>query len=1031
MAYVKPQVLVYQEFANTMTSQDTALRPWIVGRLADIHERGEAVVVKDYWKIKDKGTTVLLPELQAGSTVDKDSVKVYADDAILRYASVEVPAGTVTDSTKCAYSVSGKPNQIHLDNFTVASTKTDKRHEDLGIRNVAVDDIVRISAYVADIAGATDCQPVDFVSKVIGYIPSTGTSTVGRAARITNANAVDGATNTNSDNTKVSGTYTGTVADDYYTITINESTYSVTSASGTDNYPVNEALPTVNDSTYTFILGKHGLTYTLSALPASGSTITVHTKSAAFTKSNTIDTGKSTDHATLTITGDYSPLKSGKISEVFNAIVTDIHNTASCENVEIRITSDSGVYNNNVQAKQDNRVNGDPSNWYFEIIPGTVYGTFPAANVPNLKIGDSWQFTLRGVYDPAVLNDDEADAGTYTGKEDDTFIITCTTGGTVADSITATSPYVTIRTLSGSEFVANIPVSTDTITSKFGTKFTFGEGDIALGETWVIQVDSGKDGPAEGIIIRDAIPEVLRTVGTNKKYLKVEFCVLRDVEIAQEVYDSDTDAMDTNWNVSDPYIHIDNNIKVLQNDFITEEGNPITLYLLDGSVSVAYREWLIDGAEKFNYVGTLEDIDAMPGPLTPENPLKYAVYKALANSGYHTVVYTTVTGDTLDAWSSAIAVASGSREIYTVVPLSQDLSVLKLVETLVTSDSNEETCAWKNCFFSVAAPTERMLVGKSDNTPHVTSTNGDIVLARITKQEVAENADPNADTLGDVEIITTDEHGIANADLSSVKPGDTLRIKVTEDSYVPYIVYSVSGNTLVIKNPPEENSTYNIEIWHTLTRAEQVTYIADVAQSFANRRIKVVWPDVVGDNGKAIPSTFLCAALAGLVGGSVPNQGLTRVTISGFDDMSRAVPYFTESQIKKLASSGVWIVMEDLDGTIFTMHGLTTSTISLQYSEEMITRIVDFMSLELRTILEQYIGVTNITAQTIDAISDDIMVYMGGASSNTYSSNGPLVTEYEILDISQDALLKDRINVILSVTIPKATNNIVLRLQAE
>ena len=124
-------------------------------------------------------------------------------------------------------------------------------------------------------------------------------------------------------------------------------------------------------------------------------------------------------------------------------------------------------------------------------------------------------------------------------------------------------------------------------------------------------------------------------------------------------------------------------------------------------------------------------------------------------------------------------------------------------------------------------------------------------------------------------------------------------------------------------------------------------------------------------------------------------------------------------------------VMEDLDGTIFTMHGLTTSTVSLQYSEEMITRVVDFMSLELRNILEQYIGVTNVTANTIDMIENELTTYLSKASSDLYSSNGVLVTAYEILDISQDALLKDRINVILSITVPKATNNIVLRIQAE
>ena len=1025
MAYVKPQVLVYQEFTNTMTSQDTAMRPWIVGRLADIHKRGEAVITEEYGNIKNDNSnediTMELPELQPGSSVDEKSVKVYADNAILRYAAINGKDETSTE-IPYAYSVSGKPNQILLKNLTIKETGNDFRSAIFGKRDVAPDDIVRISAYISDIAGVNDCAPVEFISKIIGYIPNEGSGSAGKAARTTNKNTptIAGAT----------GTYTGSVADDYYTIHINQSTYSVTSASGKDDYPLNEPLPTLvtgvdpNDNTtptytYTFKIGKNELSYvnsresdedTLSA----GDTISdIHLTSSAFTAASAVYNGQlSTALASyLTFTSDsdkdYSPLASGNISEVFQIQVLAINYSKLCKNIELSIKSNSGYYNRVTQAHLDQ----SETYWEFDLIPDVIHCQIPEANRAALEIGSLWVFTLTGAYTPPVLTTNT----TYTGSVDDTFVITCVSGGILSGATTDTQPKVTIRTLSGSEFRGPLPVnSSDVITSAFGTTFAFSGTQMALGETWVVQAITGKDNPPEGIVLRDAIPEIFRTVGTSKKLLDVDLCVLRDIEVAAEGAEGGS-----NWNLEGTDIQISSNIKVTSDEFIKTTGEPISLDLLDGSISVGYREWLIDGAEKFNYVSNMEDLDAIPGPLSPENPVKYGVYKALTNSGSRTVVYTTVTGDDLDAWSNAIDTASGSREIYTVVPLSQDLSVLKLVETLVTSDSNEETCAWKNCFLSVAAPSERMLVGQSDATRlNPTSTDGQAVVAKI-------------DTTGFVEITSTDSRGLANADLSEVRPGDVLRVITGPGSFVPYIIKEVSGNSVVVKNAPDADIESGIEIWHTLTRAEQADYIANIAQSFSNRRIKLVWPDVVGDTGNELPGTFLCAALAGLVGGSVPNQGLTRVTISGFDDMSRSIPYFTESQIKKLASSGVWIVMEDLDGTIFTMHGLTTSTVSLQYSEEMITRIVDFMSLELRTILEQYIGVTNITAQTIDAISDDIMVYMGGASSNTYSSNGPLVTEYEILDISQDALLKDRINVILSVTIPKATNNIVLRLQAE
>jgi hypothetical protein len=70
-----------------------------------------------------------------------------------------------------------------------------------------------------------------------------------------------------------------------------------------------------------------------------------------------------------------------------------------------------------------------------------------------------------------------------------------------------------------------------------------------------------------------------------------------------------------------------------------------------------------------------------------------------------------------------------------------------------------------------------------------------------------------------------------------------------------------------------------------------------------------VWPDQVGEADTVQPGYYLAAALAGLAsGGVVPQQPLTNVEVAGFDDYSRSYKYFNETQLNKLAESGVWIV---------------------------------------------------------------------------------------------------------------------------
>ena len=119
MAYVKPQVLVFQEFTNAAASIAADLPAWIVGQNAEIHEHGEAIV-GEYAELQGSNTAVPIPNRQEGSLIDEDSVQVCVDNALVQYCEVPTPASeTLSESDVFAYCLTDTPNHLIFNNFNV------------------------------------------------------------------------------------------------------------------------------------------------------------------------------------------------------------------------------------------------------------------------------------------------------------------------------------------------------------------------------------------------------------------------------------------------------------------------------------------------------------------------------------------------------------------------------------------------------------------------------------------------------------------------------------------------------------------------------------------------------------------------------------------------------------------------------------------------------------------------------------------------------------------------------------------------
>ena len=772
-------------------------------------------------------------------------------------------------------------------------------------------------------------------------------------------------------------------------------------------------------------------------------------------------------YAALPETTAYSGLESGFLSETYTIEVVK-SSISGCNAARLRITTDSGT---------DNQEDVEPAafNTYTDIGTRGLKVMFKVASdecslsasladveAEELVVGQKWTVTVTQAFEKSCV----VAGDTYSGSDDDTYIITVTKGGKWSQL-----PEVTVTTAkgldsSGPSVVTGVGVSFAVgsygLTASFSDCGNLGSsssissataelgiGDNALpglrkGDKFYITVASGQNGPIKSIQLRDDLPEGLLSATD----LDLRLFITGTVEVTEQRL---SHPPLTNFSVTDTQFSVNPGITAYDVSW-TDDGVQQPLLVWDGVVQstgrllefsilyVEYREWLQELVDTLTFVPSIADIDMIPGQLDEDNPLKWHVYRALQNSNGTKVGCTAVSDpDDLDAWTTVLTRLKGRDEIYNLVPVTYDQEVLNLFAAHVEAESSPEAGNWKGMFVGLKVGAEVMIVGKSSADNQLlspTSADGKVVLAKL---------DDDPDAAGSQYTRLSVPLNNANFITYGVKPGDTVRFLYTIDGFgtAEYSEFTVdrvlSESTLLLLTGHTETVSVaqKIEIWRSLTRDELVAAIGEQAQQYANSRIVAVWPDVVGTGSNAQDGTALAAALAGLASGVVPHQGLTHVEIAGFDDLaSRTKDLFSSSQLDALAGAGVWIATEDKDGTPHTRHALTTDMTDLNHREEMIRRNVDSISYLFLNTLRPYIGRANATPTLLRKLRYETVKLLRRLSSTVYTEElGSQLISGEIAkDSNGDEILRihplaaDHIEIVLNLSVPAPVNNIELHL---
>jgi hypothetical protein len=650
--------------------------------------------------------------------------------------------------------------------------------------------------------------------------------------------------------------------------------------------------------------------------------------------------------------------------------------------------------------------------------------TFDRSASDAFEVGMAWELSV--VF--GSVDVDPVSGGTYDGPSDTTYIITVTKGGEFGGA--EGNPEITISTSTGidssgphevSSLNEVISIGSYGITVMFTSSIGGGQG-LYFDDKYYVVATAPAEGAVRSLVLGHNLPDTLLGISAGvcgtAPNLSVWLYIKKDIEVER---DRTGYAPLVNWTTSPTEICVQDGIIAYDSTWVDNSGAMLPLLVKSGTVWTMYRALRTADADELGTVSSISDIETELGSgYDVYNPMSVALYFALLNANGTDVKYISVSSDDLAGYTDAVGQLQRHDDMHGIVPLTSDIAVIDMIEAHVNAMSTAESGRWRRVWVSRELMDDSVIVDASDNS-------GNPIMATI-----SDDPGTSGDQYTLVEITT------ANIDVVvlGAKAGDILRCKYTTDgfgneAYEEYTIDSVlSGNGLRLLTGPATavNVASKIEIWRTLDVDERATAIKALGASYANRRVTNVWPDYFTYGSTVLEGYYLAAALAGLRSGVVPQRSLTNTGVAGPTAVPRTTD-FSEDELNTIASGGNLIVSQWPAGSIYVRHNLTTDMTSVSTKEESISANLDSISYFLLAQIEPYIGVANLTQETIDQIKveiEDAISFLKD-NSTTITVGGQLV-DGSVTSIERHPTQSDRLVVVVSLDLPEPLNNVEVHL---
>jgi len=730
----------------------------------------------------------------------------------------------------------------------------------------------------------------------------------------------------------------------------------------------------------------------------------------------------------------YDGLAAGRVAETYVIEVIQGSVGNNLPTALLRVTSASGTDNVlSVVPAADGLptaigTRGLEVTFSYDSTPGCEADSITNSVAPDaLLLGQQFTVTVQQAFTATTATA----GGTYSGEQDATYLITVTKGGSFGDS-----PEIFVGTVTGSDMsgpivvpglATSVPIGTKGVTLEFGSS-TQG---LRLGDRFTVTATAASSGAVRTLVLADNLASNFLT--TDDVAISL-FIRVPDLEVSAN---RTSFAPLTNWVQTADNFTVQAGITVFHPSW-TSAGVPQPLpvessaALNFGVLYLEYRAWLATLNSQLLALTDVSQLDEIPGPLTPDNPLKWGMFLALANSNGGSVFCSAIANPTsLDSWQDLFDLLLSTDDVYGLVPLTRDPAVLALYTAHVNSTSDPLTGLWRTAWYSLPSFPEKPIVHTgTDVIGYATPTTSDGQEALATFSEFGAS--------GQFTVLQVPANN-ARFTSNGVRVGDTVRALYVGDGFggVTFTTFTVaavvSESELRLTSGPAvaQPVPTKIEVWRTLSLSEESDEIAKVAGTYGSRRIRATLPDTIETAGTPVPGWFLNCALAALASAVLPQQGLTNVTISGFSAVPRTTR-FSRAQLDKMAGSGVWIVTQATSGEIFSRHAVTTGNYSdINDREESITRNLDNISYRFKDFLAPFIGVTNVTPSMEEVVRGGILRLLRILQSERATVQlGGQVIEGTLERFFVSELFRDRYVVDLRLELPYALNTIELRLIA-
>lgn len=415
----------------------------------------------------------------------------------------------------------------------------------------------------------------------------------------------------------------------------------------------------------------------------------------------------------------------------------------------------------------------------------------------------------------------------------------------------------------------------------------------------------------------------------------------------------------------------------------------------------AYRALRTDLGSDIDTVSSTSEILGKLGRIDARNPLAIAASVAFQNSNSKPVQFLGVVSDDITGYQTARDTIVGRKDIYAIVPLTQDVPTLLMWKNHCASLADPEVAKFRVVIGSGSLPTEKVIYPSSGT-------------ATCTIE---------SDAAGYFKLLDNSATFIS----TQVAAGDLVTLAAKD-----YVVDSVlSENRLRLLGTQPVATTYAIH--RKLTRDQQVTDLNAVVTSLSHARCTMIWPDkcVVAGVPGTQPGYYIAAAVGGMIVGLPPHQGFTFIGIAGISRTLNSNTWFYDSHLTQLSNHGWFVVVQDTPSSApYCIHELTTDADALETGELMVVKNFDYVSMAFRDAMTGFLGVYNVTKDTMDFLRAALDGVTARLQARQFPKIGAPLISASVDSLAPLPTSPDQVDAYLSVKIPRPLNRVGLHLKA-